>query len=236
MVTSKSLSGFNPTSIKGIILDVDGTLIDSNHAHADSWYRALRGHGFQVSFDKIRTLIGMGSDNFLPAAVGIENDSPLAKEIAKQKGDFFKSDYLSTLKPFPNVPELLERMRSDGLRLVVGSSSEPDELESLVEIAGATQYLETQISFGDVENSKPNPDIVHTALNKLQLNANEVILIGDTPYDIEAASKAGVRTIALRCGGWNDSDLEGALAIYNSPADLLANYQTSPLSVQGVQR
>jgi HAD superfamily hydrolase (TIGR01509 family) len=232
MMTSKYLSGFNSSLIKGVILDVDGTLIDSNHAHADSWYRALRGHGFQVSFDKIRSLIGMGSDNFLPAAIGIESEGQLAKEIAKQKGSFFKSDYLPKLKPFPKVPELLERMRSEGLRLVVGSSSEPDELEALLTLAGVSNYVEAQISSGDVENSKPNPDIVHAALDRLQLAPNEVILIGDTPYDIEAASKADVQVIAFRCGGWNDSDLEGALAIFNSPSDLLTNYQTSPLNVQ----
>jgi HAD superfamily hydrolase (TIGR01509 family) len=235
MVSSKNVSGLHSSSIKGIILDVDGTLIDSNHAHADSWYRALRGHGFQVSFDKIRSLVGMGSDNFLPAAVGIQNDSSIAQDVAKQKGEFFKSEYLATLKPFPQVPELLERMKSEGLRLVVGSSSEPDELETLLAIAGATDYLEGQVSAGDVENSKPNSDIVHIALDKLHLAPNEVIMIGDTPYDIEAASKAGVQAIAFRCGGWKDQDLEGALAIFNSPADLLVNYQNSPLHFQGAQ-
>lgn len=229
MVDNDNTIAVNSGSIKGIILDVDGTLIDSNHAHVDSWYRALRGHGFNISFDKIRSLIGMGGDNFLPAAVGIEKDSSIGEEIAQQKSMFFEQDYLGKLMPFPKVPELLEHMKAEGLQLVVGSSSEPEELERLLNIAGATQYLESQISSGDVENSKPNPDIVHAALDKLGLAANEVIMIGDTPYDIEAALKAGVQTIALRCGGWNDNDLKGAIAIYNSPADLLENYQTSPL-------
>lgn len=233
MATQKETT--NSSSVQGVILDVDGTLIDSNHAHADSWYRALREHGFQVSFDKIRSLIGMGKDNFLPSAVGIENDSSVAEEVAKQKGEFFKREYLPTLKAFPQVPELLERMKSEGLRLVVGSSSEPDELKALLTIAGATNYLEEQVSSGDVENSKPHPDIVHVALDRLHLAPNEVIMIGDTPYDIEAASKAGVRTIAFRCGGWADHDLQGALAIFNSPSDLLANYQISPLHIHGVQ-
>ena len=229
MVVNENSVAVNSGSIKGIILDMDGTLIDSNHAHVDSWYRALRGHGFNVSFDKIRSLIGMGGDNFLPAAVEIEKDSSIGEEIARQKSVFFEQDYLGKLMPFPRVPELLEHMRSEGLRLVVGSSSEPEELERLLDIAGATDYLEGQISSGDVENSKPDPDIVHAALDKLALAPNEVIMIGDTPYDIEAALKAGLKTIALRCGGWNDQDLKGAIAIYNSPADLLENYQTSPL-------
>jgi len=235
MVSHQTVTSLDRNSIQGVILDVDGTLIDSNDAHAEAWYKILQKHHIDVSYEKIRSLIGMGGDNFLPAAAGIEKDSSQGKQIAKERGELFKSNYLSTLNPFPKVTELLEQMKAQGLRLVAGSSSEPEELEALLKIAGANSYLEEQTSAGDADRSKPDPDIIHVALEKLQLKPNQVILIGDTPYDIEAASKADVRTIAFRCGGWKDSDLKGAVAIYDDPADLLANYQTSPLSVQGVQ-
>lgn len=219
-------------SIRGVILDVDGTLVDSNDQHAKAWYETLHAHHINTSYEKIRSLIGMGGDNFLPTAAGIEKDSALGKQIAEERSRLFKRDYLPTLKPFPNVTDLLTRMKSDDLHLAVGSSSEQDELKELLKIAGAAPYLEAQVSSGDVEQSKPDPDIVHTALNKLGLKPNEVVLIGDTPYDIEAALKAGVHTIAFQCGGWSAKDLKDAIAIYDSPADLLAHYQESPLSTK----
>jgi beta-phosphoglucomutase-like phosphatase (HAD superfamily) len=119
-------------------------------------------------------------------------------------------------------------MKTDGLRLVAGSSSQPDELQQLLKITGATGYLEAQTSSGVAERSKPDPDIVVVALEKLSLPPNAVMLVGDTPYDIEAATRAGVQVIALRCGGWPDDKLKGAIAIYDDPAHLLAKYDTAP--------
>jgi len=222
----------NPESasrrIKGVILDVDGTLVDSNDAHAKAWLDVLRKQGFEITYGKVRRLIGMGGDHFLPAAVGIEKDSPQGKQIAKIRSEHFKQEYLRTLKPFSGVPELLARFEADGIHMVAGSSSEPNELETLLKIAGATEYLENQTSAEDVTHTKPDPDIVHVALEKLDLEPDETVLIGDTPYDIEAASQAGVRAVAFRCGGWDDAALTGAIAIYDDPADLLAHYDQSP--------
>jgi HAD superfamily hydrolase (TIGR01509 family) len=216
-------------TVRGIILDVDGTLVDSNDAHTQAWVDALRAHGFEVEFDKIRRLVGMGGDNLLPSAISVEKDSEVGKKISKTRGEIFKSQYLPKLKPFAHVPDLLKRMRASGLTVVAGSSAQPEELDKLLDIAGAKDLVQAVTSAGDTENSKPDPDIVQVALKKMGLPPDEALMMGDTPYDIEAAGKAGVGTIALRCGGWDDADLGDAVAIYDDPADLLTHYDESPL-------
>ncbi|HEX8600339.1 MAG TPA: HAD family hydrolase [Chloroflexia bacterium] len=215
--------------IKGAILDVDGTLVDSNDAHIRSWQGALSQHGYNCTYEEIRRLIGMGSDNLLPNAVGVEKDTPEGKRLSDAWGEIFERDYLPNLKAFPRTREMLLALKEHGLKLVAASSAKGDMLEKLLEIAGATDLLEDSTSADDAENSKPAPDIVEAALKKVGLEAGEVLMLGDTPYDIEAASKLGIGTIGLRCGGWDDEGLKGAVAIYDDPADLLAHLDDSPL-------
>jgi phosphoglycolate phosphatase-like HAD superfamily hydrolase len=124
-------------------------------------------------------------------------------------------------------------MQNDGLKLFVASSAEQDELAQLLEIAGVTDFIQKKTSSDDAKRSKPDPDIVQTTLEKMGYAPSEVVMLGDTPYDLQAAQKAGVPLIALRCGGWTDPDLAGAIAIYHDPADLLAHYDTSPLARAG---
>jgi HAD superfamily hydrolase (TIGR01509 family) len=215
--------------IRGVILDVDGTLVDSNDAHAQAWVDALAEHDIQVGFEKVRPLVGMGGDKLLPEVSGIEEDTPEGERISKRRGEIFKQRYLPTLKAFPSTRELLQRMRDEGLKLVVASSAKEDELNPLLKIAGADGLVEEKTSSDDAENSKPDPDIVKAALDGSGLAPDEVLMLGDTPYDIESASGAGVGVVAFRCGGWEDSDLSGAIAIYDGPADLLSNYESSPV-------
>jgi HAD superfamily hydrolase (TIGR01509 family) len=216
--------------IRGVILDVDGTLVDSNDAHARAWVEALAQAGIPVEYEKVRRLIGMGGDKLMPEAAGLEEDSPVGKKIGESRSEIFKTKYLPRLKPFPRVEELLARMKDEGLRLVVASSAKEDELKELLKIAGATQFIEEKTSSSDADNSKPDPDIVEAALDELGLERDEVIMIGDTPYDVEAAARAGIKTIALRSGGWDDEGLRGAIAVYDAAADLLARYRSSPLA------
>jgi haloacid dehalogenase superfamily, subfamily IA, variant 1 with third motif having Dx(3-4)D or Dx(3-4)E len=217
------------SKIRGIILDIDGTLVDSNDAHAKAWVEALAEHGINVSFEQVRRLIGMGGDKLLPKVAGTSEDSPLGKAISQRRGEIFKTRYLPHIKAFPRTRELLLRMRDDGLKLVVASSAKEDELKPLLEIAGAADLIEEKTSSDDADNSKPDPDIVKAALDSADLSADEALMLGDTPYDIEAATRAGVKVIAFRCGGWDDAELAGAMAIYDGPADLLAHYDESPL-------
>lgn len=214
---------------RAVILDMDGTLIDSNAAHVHAWVDVLREHGHEITEKKIWPLVGMGGDNLLPAAVGIEKESEEGKKISDRRSEIFKTRYVSQIRPFPGVRALLERIRQDGLRLVVASSSPADELEKGLEIAGVADLLEESTSASDAGRSKPDPDVVRAALDRLGLPAYQVVMLGDTPYDIQAAGKVGIDVITFRCGGFKDEDLKGALAIHDGPWDLLARYDSSPL-------
>jgi HAD superfamily hydrolase (TIGR01509 family) len=216
--------------IGGVILDIDGTLVDSNDAHARSWVEALAEQGIQVALEKVRKLIGMGSDKLLPRACGVELDSPRGKKISARREEIFKSKYLPALKPTRGARELLRQMQSRRLEMVVASSAKKDDLAKLLHICGADEVIKSKTSSEDVDRSKPDPDIVESVLPELGVPAREVVMLGDTPYDIESAGRAGVGVIAFRCGGgWGDEDLKGALAVYQDPADLLAHYDSSPL-------
>lgn len=215
--------------IRGVILDVDGTLVDSNDAHAKSWVEAMAEYGYIVAFEKVRPLIGMGGDKVLPATIHVQKDSETGSQISKRREAIFKERYLPHLRAFPGAQELLQEMRRLGLKLAVASSAQPDELKSLLRLVGAEDLVEEQTSSQDAQRSKPDPDVIGVTLKRTGLAANEVLMIGDTAYDIEAARRVHVRTIAFRCGGWKDDDLAGALAIYDGPADLLAHYDESPL-------
>ncbi len=214
---------------RAVILDMDGTLIDSNAAHVQAWVEALREFGHEVSEQDIWPYVGMGGDNLLPAAVKISKESEEGKKISERRGEIFKSRYLPRLKPFPEVRPLLERMKQDGLKLIIATSSPEDEVRKAIEIVGIKDLLEDATSASDAGKSKPDPDVVQAALDRLKMSAGEVVMLGDTPYDIQAAGKVGIRVIAFRCGGFKDEDLKGALAIYDGAAGLLAGYDESPL-------
>jgi HAD superfamily hydrolase (TIGR01509 family) len=202
--------------------------VDSNDAHAHAWVKALSAHGLDVPFANVRRLIGKGGDKLLPEAAGIDAASPQGKSISKQRGEIFQKDFLPSLRPFPRAKELLARMKREGLRLAVASSAKGDELKGLLRVCGADELVEASTSADDADNSKPDPDIVHAALDRLGLPPEQVILLGDTPYDVEAGTRAGVKVVGLRCGGWHD--LDGALAVYDAPADLLDGFDGSPFS------
>jgi HAD superfamily hydrolase (TIGR01509 family) len=217
-------------SVRGVILDIDGTLVDSNDAHTCAWIEALAERGITVPFKKVRERIGMGSDRLLPAVSGVREDSAEGKQISKRCKEIFKARYLPCLHAFPGVKDLLRRMHGEGLKLAVATSAAKDELQPLLDLCGADGLIEPATSSADVAESKPAPDVVNAALKQLKLPAAEVVMLADTPYDIESAGRAGVGVIAERCGGWNDAGLTGAIAIYNDPADLLKQYDQSPLA------
>jgi HAD superfamily hydrolase (TIGR01509 family) len=219
--------------VRGVILDVDGTLVDSNDAHARAWMDAFREFGFDVSHERVRPLIGMGGDNLLPEAVQLEKDSPKGEALAKRRGEIFEERYLKTVKPFPGTRDLLRRMRAEGLEIAIGTSAQKEELQALLEIAGVADLVDSKTTADDAESSKPDPDIIKAALARLELPPAQVLMVGDTPYDIEAARRAGVGTVAFRCGGWKDDGLQGAIAIYDGPADLLKRFDASPLARDG---
>ena len=215
--------------IRAVILDIDGTLLLSNDAHAQAFVDSAREMGIDADFEKVRRLIGKGGDKLIPEAFGFEKESEQGKRLDGRKGEIFRERYLPTLEPAPGARALLQRLRDDGRTLVVATSADNADLKGLLEQAGVRDLIEEATSSSDVEESKPDPDIVHAALQKSGVPAEAVVMLGDTPYDVEAASRAGVRTICLRCGGWSDRELRGAAAVYADPEDLLAHYAESLL-------
>ena len=220
------------THLRGVILDVDGTLIESNDAQARAWVEAMTEHGYSVPYEKVRRLIGKGGDKVLPETIGISSESDVGKQISDRRGEIFKQRYLPTLQPTPGAKALLEEMHRCGLKLSVASSAPADELQTSLKIVEASDLVEEASSSKDAKESKPAPNIVAATLKKIGYPADEVVMLGDTPYDIEAAGKIGIGTIAVRCGGWSDTELVGAIAIYDDPADLLKHYDSSPLAHQ----
>ena len=221
-----------PKHLQHVILDIDGTLVDSNDAHAHAWVQAMAAYGHWVPFDNVRPLIGMGADKILPELLGIARESEEGQQISTRRKHIFLSEYVPNLHPFPMARELLQRMREQGLALAIATSSEPDELQHLLRVIGpdVPGLFEELVTGEDVQHSKPDPDLVYEALRRTGAQPAESIMLGDTVYDIEAAALAEVKTIAFRCGGWSDDRLWGAIALYDGPADLLAHYQESPLA------
>jgi HAD superfamily hydrolase (TIGR01509 family) len=210
-----------------VVLDVDGTLVDSNDAHARAWVDAFAEHGIIVPFAKVRRAIGMGGDKLLPHVAGLEHGSKLGRAIGDRRGEIFKRSYLPHLEPFPRVRELLERFRADDLTLTVASSAQENELEPLLEVAGVSDLIQAQTSSDDADRSKPDPDIVHAAVARAKCPRDRIVMLGDTPYDIAAAHRAGIPIVALECGGWSSEELHDADAVYRSPEDLLNKYPSS---------
>lgn len=218
--------------LRAVIFDVDGTLIDSNDAHARAWADALREYGYDVPVERIRRLIGMGGDKLLPEVSGVEKESDLGKKIDERRQKIFNEQYLPTLHAFPKVRELVQHIQQHGLKAGIASSAKGEELGKLLKVAQIDDLVEAATSSSDAKESKPDPDIVQAAIDKLGCPVEQVIMVGDTPYDVEAAQRAGIQIIAVRCGGWDDDGLQGAEAIYDSPADLLAHYDQSPLAAR----
>jgi HAD superfamily hydrolase (TIGR01509 family) len=217
--------------IRAILLDVDGTIVDSNRAHAYAWVDALSEHGFKADFSQVLSMIGMGGDKLLPRATGgVTEDSDVGKRIVDRRSAIFKERYLPVLRPTPGARELLTYLKREGFVVTVASSAKRDELEGLLRIVGAGDLLPRAASSDDADESKPDPDIVHAALRKVAVASEEAVMIGDTPYDVEAAHRAGVRIIALRCGGWDDVALREADATYDDPADLVRHVDRSILA------
>lgn len=217
-------------AVRGVVLDVDGTLVESNAAHARAWVNALAESGRDVKLETVLRCIGMGSDKLLPEVARIEKDSPEGKQLTQRRSAIFREQELPNLRPTPGAQALLQRLHDEGMHLVVASSAEADELEALLDVAGARELVEETTSSDEAEQSKPDPDIVQAALQKLGVPPSECLMLGDTPYDVEAALRAGLRIVGVRSGGWDDAGLHGAVAVYADPADLLAHLEASPFA------
>jgi len=218
--------------LRYVIFDVDGTLLDSVDLHAKSWQETFRHFGKEVPFEAVRKQIGKGGDQLMPVFLSQEEIARRGEEIEAYRLDLFKREYLPRVRPFPKVRELFERILRDGVRIALASSAKSDEMAEYKRIADIGPLVGVETSSGDADRSKPHPDIFKATLELLASHApEEVFVVGDSPYDAEAAGKAELRTIGLLCGGFPEEELRraGCVAIYRDPADLLARYDDSPL-------
>jgi HAD superfamily hydrolase (TIGR01509 family) len=216
-----------------VIFDVDGTLIDSNDLHTQCWIETFQHFGLSFTFQEVRDQIGKGGDQLLPTLLSEELFQQQGEAISTFRNELFKSKFLSQVRPFPSVKQLFERIRADGATIVLASSGLQVEVDEHVQMLGIADLILTATTSDDAESSKPAPDIFQAALKRLPAGAqDDVWVIGDTPYDAEAAGKAGLRTIGLLCGGFPEPVLRsaGCSAIFESPEHLLASYDDSPLA------
>ncbi|MEH1906922.1 HAD family hydrolase [Nostoc sp.] len=217
-------------ALEGVILDVDGTLVLSNDAHANTWVEAFAAYDLEVTFETIKPLMGMGGDQLIPKVVPeLNSEEGTGKAIAQLRKELLFDKYIPQITAANGSRNLILKMQKSGLHLVVASSASSQELDIMLKIAQVDDLLSEVTTSDDAEASKPAPDIVQAALNKGQMTPDKVVMLGDSPYDIESAGKAGVGVIALRCGGFNDEQLSGAIAIYDDPEDLLQHYDSSIL-------
>lgn len=215
------------TPYHAVILDLDGTLVDSNDAHARAWVHAFADEDFHLSFAEVRPLIGMGGDQLVPHLTGVQPDTEQYARLSDGWKDHFQRGELPTVRAQPGARELVRELRRRGLDLIIGTSGDEAVVEALLMRADVADLVPQRTTASDVAESKPAPDIVKAALKKLGRAAGEVLMLGDTPYDIESAGRSGVDTVALRCGG--DTRLDGAVGVYNDPLDLLNHLDDLPL-------
>lgn len=214
--------------IRGVLLDVDGTLIDSNFAHALSFQAALEMAGFKHPVEHILPLIGMGADKLL-AELNSKLTPQQITRIGKMKQELYVLEHLPSLKPFPGASELVQQLSRTGVPIAIASSASETELVPTLQTIGIQFLLPTAVKSSEIDDSKPSPDILEAAAAKLNLPPTELVLIGDTPYDIAAASRIDMHSIGFLCGGWSAQALEGADEFYAGPWDLLAKWEASLL-------
>ena len=211
-----------------VLLDIDGTLVDSNGAHAAAWSDAFEAHGRHHPPEQVRPLIGKGGDKLLRELASLDDESGEGKEIAEARVEIFRNRYLPELQPTPGAAAFVEWLLESGLTVVVATSAKDDEVKALLAICGGQAVVKDATTSDDAERSKPDPDILIAALEKSGASPDRAVMVGDTPYDIEAASRAGLATIAFRCGGWDDAALQGGIAIYDHPRQLMDRLGQSP--------
>ena len=220
--------------LTGVLFDVDGTLVDTTYLHAVTWWEALRQADHTVPMATIHHAIGMGSDRILDALLGEDRDRDADDATIAAHAALY-SVYWERLRPLPGAADLLRRCKSRGLRVVLASSASEPELRALRRGLDADDVIDVATSAADAEQSKPAPDILGVALDRAGLAPDEVVLVGDAVWDVQAAARIDVPCIGVTCGGTSAEELTraGAVAVYDNPADLLARWDEAQLSERG---
>jgi HAD superfamily hydrolase (TIGR01509 family) len=203
------------------ILDVDGTLVDTNYHHAIAWFRAFRRHDLTLQVWRIHRHIGMGGDQLVAALAGDEIEEKLGDDIRDAESEEYKQ-LIDEVQTMEGSRELIEDLRERGDAVVLASSAKEWEIEHYIELLDAKEIVDAWTTSADVESTKPEPDLIQAALDKVEGRPQEAMLIGDTVWDVEAAHRAGVETLAVRTGGFSEQELRdaGAREVFTSVEEL----------------
>ncbi len=212
------------------ILDIDGTLVDTNYQHALAWFRAFQSSGIVLPVWQIHRHIGMGGDQLVEALTDEQTERELGEDIrAAEKSLYMRM--IDEVQPMDGARELIEDLRTLGHTVVLASSAKPDEVDHYLDLLDARELADAWTSAEDVEATKPEPDLVHSALERAEADPREAVMIGDTPWDVQAAARAEVQTLAVMTGGFSREELSeaGAAGVYESVAELRTRLEDLPL-------
>lgn len=223
--------------VKAVLCDIDGTLVDSNWLHAEAWQCAFAAMGIVLNREEVRRQIGKGGDELIPVFVHWWKREAVEEPLKAYREWIFRKDFLAKVKALPKTREFAEELKRRGIRFALASSSKKADLEDYKRIMQVEDLLDEATSADDVDRAKPHPDVFSAALRRLKLKAKDCIALGDTPYDAEAAGKAGLRTIGVETGGWTRAELmdAGCVEVYASVAELLERIEQSAIMREGLQ-
>ncbi|MEA2309937.1 MAG: hypothetical protein QOI65_2223 [Thermoleophilaceae bacterium] len=213
------------------ILDIDGTLVDTNYQHALAWYRAFRQNEIVLPIWRIHRHMGMGGDQLIAALTDEKTDEEKGDDIRAAEKALYMA-MIEEVEPLEGARDLIERLMDAGKTVVLASSAKEDEVDHYLDLLDVRELADDWTMSADVEETKPNPDLVQAALDKAGTDPGDAVMLGDTPWDCEAAGRAGVETVALMTGGFAEQELTeaGAVAVFESIAELLERVDETPLA------
>jgi HAD superfamily hydrolase (TIGR01509 family) len=212
---------------RAVLLDVDGTLIDTNYQHAIAWYRAFRRHAIVLPIWRIHRHVGMGGDQLVPALVGRETDEEQGDRIRETRDELYR-ELIDEVEPLEGARDLIVDLKERDFSTVLASSSPQHEIDHYLDLLDARELADGWTTNDDVEATKPEPDLVRAALDRA--GTGDAVMVGDTPWDVESAGKAGIETVTLVTGGYSEQELRdaGAAAVYQSVGELRRNLDAPP--------
>jgi len=212
---------------RAVLLDVDGTLIDANYHHAIAWYRAFRRQGIVLPLWRIHRHVGMGGDQLVPALVGRKTDEEQGDRIRDARDEVYR-ELIGEVEPLEGARDLIVDLKERGFAAVLATSSPQDEFDHYLDLLDARELADAWTTNDDVEATKPKPDLVRAALDRA--GTDDAVMVGDTPWDVESARKAGLETVTVITGGYSEQELReaGAAAVYQSLGDLRRNLDALP--------
>ncbi|MFL5782194.1 MAG: HAD family hydrolase [Thermoleophilaceae bacterium] len=213
------------------ILDIDGTLVDTNYQHAVAWYRAFRQNEIVLPVWRIHRHIGMGGDQVIAALTDEQTEEEKGEDIRSAEKALYLA-MIEEVEPLEGARDLISRLKDAGKTVVMASSAKDDEVDHYLDLLDARELADDWTTSADVESTKPEPDLVKAALDKAGADPGEAVMLGDTPWDCEAAKRAGVETVALMTGGFSEQELTeaGAVAVFESLPELLERIEETPLA------